>query len=226
MNRAVKRRFKDELFEQIASIGKALASGRRLELLDLLAQRQRTVEELATETSMSVANCSQHLQVLRGAHLVDVRRAGLYAHYRLSDESVLRLWLSFRAVGETRLSEISRIVETYLTDRKSLQAITTEELLERLTKRSVVVLDVRPKEEYEAGHIAGARSIPLGELESRLKELPKSREIIAYCRGPYCVFADEALSLLRERGFRARRLAEGFPEWQVQGLPSQAGREA
>lgn len=223
MNHAVKRRFKDELFEQFARIGKALSSGRRLELLDLLAQGQRTVEELAAETSMSVANCSQHLQVLRGAQLVDVRRSGLYAHYRLADESVLRLWLSFRALGEARLSEISRIVGTYLTDRKSLQAITTEELLERVAKRSVVVLDVRPEKEYEAGHIAGARSIPLNELKSRLKELPKNQEIIAYCRGPYCVFADEAVSLLRERGFKARRLVSGFPEWQVQGLPIREG---
>jgi len=221
MNLADKRRFKDDLFEQFARIGKALSSGRRLELLELLAQRERTVEELAAETCMSVANCSQHLQVLRGAQIVDVRRDGLYARYRVADESVLRFWLSLRALGEARLAEVRRIVETYLKDRKSLQAITTDQLRERLSRRNVVVLDVRPAEEYDEGHIQGARSILLKELEGRLKELPKSKEVIAYCRGPYCVFADEAVSLLHRHGFKARRLTAGFPEWQADGLPTE-----
>lgn len=223
MNQAEKRRFKDELFAQFARIGKALSSGRRLELLELLAQRDRAVEELAAETYMSMANCSQHLQVLRGAQIVDVRREGLYARYRLADETVLRFWLSLRALGEARLAEISRIVDTYLKDRKSLQAITTDQLRERLSRRNVVVLDVRPTEEYDEGHIRGARCIPLKELEGRLNELPKSKEVIAYCRGPYCVLADEAVSLLHGRGFKARRLAAGFPEWLADGLPTEHG---
>jgi len=222
MNPVEKRRFKDDLFEQFARIGKALSSGRRLELLELLAQRERTVEELAAETCMSVANCSQHLQVLRGAQIVDVRRDGLYACYRVADESVLRFWLSLRALGEARLAEVRRIVETYLKDRKSLQAITTDQLRERLSRRNVVVLDVRPAEEYDAGHIQGARSIPLKELEGRLKELPKSKEVIAYCRGPYCVLSFEAVAALRARGYRVRRLEDGYPEWKAAGLPVEA----
>jgi rhodanese-related sulfurtransferase/DNA-binding transcriptional ArsR family regulator len=219
MEKARKRAFKSELFEQFARIGKALSSGRRLELLELLAQRERTVEDLAAETAMSIANCSQHLQVLRAAQLVQVRRDGLYANYRLADEQVLRLWFSLRELGELRLSEISRVVETYLKDRKALQGITSEQLACRLRKRNVVVLDVRPDEEFHVGHIAGARSIPVSELESRLKEIPKRSTIVAYCRGPYCVFADEAVSLLRRHGYDALRLQTGFPEWRMQGLP-------
>jgi rhodanese-related sulfurtransferase len=219
MNGVVKRQFKDELFEQFARIGKALSSGRRLELLELLAQRERTVEALAGETAMSVANCSQHLQALRRAGLVEVRREGLYASYRLADEQVLRLWLSLRQLAEARLSEISRVVESYLRERKALQGITSKELAGRLREKNVVVLDVRPEEEFRAGHIAGARSIPVHELRKRLKELPKRSVIAAYCRGPYCVFADEAVSLLRERGYQAFRLETGFPEWKMQGLP-------
>src|SRR5438105_3878083 len=160
MNQVAKRAFKDELFEQFARIGKALSNGRRLELLELLAQRERTVEELAVEAGMSVANCSQHLQVLRTAQLVAVRRDGLYATYRLADEQVLGLWLSFRQLGAARLAEVQRVVATYLQDRHALQAITNEELTARLKKKDVVVLDVRPEEEFRAGHIAAAKSIP------------------------------------------------------------------
>ena len=219
MDPSAKRTFKDQLFEQFARIGKGLASGRRLELLELLAQGERTVEELARETGMSVANTSQHLRALREAQLVEVRREGLYARYRLANEHVFALWQALRELGSARLAEIRHIVETYLTDRESLSGITCEELSRRLKDRSVVLLDVRPEEEYQAGHVAGARSIPLTELRARLKELPKKKEIVAYCRGPYCVFADEAVALLRSHGRKATRLEAGFPDWKARGLP-------
>lgn len=219
MDSAVKRKFKDGIYEQFARIGKALSSGRRLELLELLAQGERSVEELAGETAMSVANCSQHLQILRAAQLVDVRRDGLYARYRLADEAVLRFWLALRELGENRLAEISRLVEAFLKDRQTLEALTIDELRQRIKSHGVMLLDVRPLEEFAAGHIPGARSIPTSELEKRLRELPKRSEIIAYCRGPYCVFADEAVRLLRSRGYRAVRLDTGLPDWKAQGFP-------
>lgn len=219
MEKVDKRAFKTELFEEFARIGKALSSGRRLELIELLAQSERTVEELAGETGMSFANASQHLQVLRSARLVDVRRQGTYAWYRLSDEHVLRLWLSVREVGELQLAEIEHVVESFFKDRKGMDATTCEDLLKRLETGSVVVLDVRPEQEYRAGHIRGARSIPVGELEARLKEIPRRKAIVAYCRGPYCVFADDAVKVLRKRGFGASRLMEGFPDWKLRGLP-------
>lgn len=221
-----KQVFKAELFEEFARIGKALSSGRRLELLELLAQGERAVEELAGETGMSIANASQHLQVLRSARLVDVRRQGTYAWYRLSGQQVLRLWLNLREVGELQISEIERVVESFFKDRKDLDAMTCEDLLKQLSAGSVVVLDVRPEREYRAGHIRGARSIPVEELETRLKEIPKKKAIVAYCRGPYCVFADDAVKALRKRGFRAVRLAEGFPDWKMRGFPVEASTQA
>ena len=217
-----KRTFKNEVFDQLARIGKALASGRRLELLELLAQRERTVEGLASETRMSVASTSLHLKVLREAQLVDVRREGVHAHYRLAGGDVFSLWQSLRELGDSRIAEIRRTVATYLTDRMSLQAITCEELKRRLDDRSVFVLDVRPTGEYQAGHIRGARSIPLDELKARLREIPKRGEVIAYCRGPYCVFADEAVATLRTSGRTAIRLESGFPDWKARGLPVEA----
>jgi len=223
VDKSAKRQFKDQLFEQFARTGKALSNGRRLEVLELLAQGERTVEQLAAETEMSVQNCSQHLQILRAAQLVEVRREGLYGSYRLADEQVLKLWLSLRDFGEARVPDVSRIVASYLKDRKTLKAITTTELKARLQKKSVVVLDVRPEQEFLAGHIAGARSVPIAELKQRLKGLPKTKDIVAYCRGPYCVFADEAVALLRAKGFEAFRLEEGFPEWKNAGLPISAG---
>jgi rhodanese-related sulfurtransferase len=168
---------------------------------------------------MSVANTSQHLKALREAQLVAVRREGLYARYRLANDQVFALWQALRELGSARLAEIRHIVETYLTDRESLSGITCEGLSRRLKDRSVVLLDVRPEEEYQAGHVAGARSIPLTELQERLKELPKRKEIVAYCRGPYCVFADEAVALLRSHGRKATRLEAGFPDWKARGLP-------
>ena len=213
------RSFKDALFEQFARIPKALAAPKRLELIDLLAQGERTVEELANETAMSVANTSQHLQKLRAAHLVDVRREGLYAYYRLASPEVFALWQNVRGVGETQLSEVGRVVETYHNDRGALEAISVAELQARLAQGSVLLLDVRPEVEYRAGHIPGALSMPMDELAERLDGLPKGEGVVAYCRGPYCVFADEAVALLKARGYAAQRLAQGFPDWQAAGLP-------
>jgi rhodanese-related sulfurtransferase/DNA-binding transcriptional ArsR family regulator len=223
MNVVTHREFKDRLFEQFARIGKALASPRRLEILDLLAQGERTVEEVARETAMPVANASQHLQALKGVRMVESRREGLYSYYRLADDGVFRTWQAVRALGETRLAEIDRVVETYLEDRDAMEAVDPTALMERLSDGSVVVLDVRPEEEYRAGHIPGALSVPLDALEAALQRLPKDREIVAYCRGPYCVFSDEAVRALEARGYRASRLVEGFPEWRAAGYPVESG---
>jgi rhodanese-related sulfurtransferase len=219
MNSSTHREFKDRLFEQFARIGKALASPKRLEILDLLAQGERAVEEIARETAMPVASASQHLQVLKGARMVESRREGLYAYYQLADEAVFRTWQAVRALGETRLAEIDRVVETFLENRDALEAVGAAALMERLSDGNVVVLDVRPEEEYRAGHIPGALSVPVDALEAALQALPKDKEIVAYCRGPYCVFSDEAVTLLRSRGYQARRLAEGLPDWRAKGLP-------
>jgi rhodanese-related sulfurtransferase len=219
MNTATHREFKDRLFGQFARVGKALASPRRLEIVDLLAQGERTVEEIARETAMSVASASQHLQVLKAARMVEVRREGLYAHYRLADEDVFRTWQAVRALAESRLSEVDGVVEAYLADRDALEAVDATELMERLNEGSVVVLDVRPEAEYRGGHIPGALSVPVDALEAALQTLPRDREIVAYCRGPYCVFSDEAVALLRSRGYRARRLRQGLPDWRAAGMP-------
>ena len=213
------RMFKDQLYEQFARIGKALASPKRLELLDLLAQGDRAVESLAAEASLSVANCSRHLQVLREARLVETRKEGLYVFYRLADEAVGGFWLALRSLAERRLADIERIVRDYFEAPEELEPVGHDELLERVRHGAVTVLDVRPVEEYRAGHIPGAVSVPLEELERRLSDLPRDQEIIAYCRGPYCIFAVHAVELLRERGFTARRFEEGIPEWRLAGLP-------
>jgi len=219
MDKQKKRLFKDALYEQFARIGKALSNGHRLELLEVLAQGEHSVETLAQETGMSVANASQHLQVLRSAQLVEVRREGVYQYYRLADEPVFALWQAMRHVGESRMAEIERIVETYLHDRSLLQPISAAELIQRLMEGNILLLDVRPVEEYAAGHLPDALSIPITELQTRVVELPREREIVAYCRGPYCVFADEAVSLLRAHGYNARRLEQGLPDWRALGLP-------
>jgi len=219
MQTSEKRTFKNQLYEQFARIGKALASPHRLELLEVLAQCERTVEALAQETGLSVANASQHLQVLRAARLVETRREGTSIFYRLASESVSTLWLSLRTVGEVHLAEIDRVVETFLQDRAQWQPITAEALLKELRSDQVILLDVRPAVEYQAGHLPQALSIPVAELEARLSEVPLDREIIAYCRGPYCVFADEAVEILRTRGYHARRLEQGVADWRALGLP-------
>jgi len=224
MNKQDKRTFKNQLYEQFARIGKALSSPHRLELLEVLAQCERTVEALAQETGMSVANASQHLQVLRAARLVEVRREGVSMYYRLADESVFSMWQAMRTVGEAQLAEIDRVVQTFLQDRTRLQPMGAQELLHRLSDDQVILLDVRPTEEYVAGHLPQARSIPVTELEARFAELPVGKEIVAYCRGPYCVFADEAVALLRNNGYNARRLEQGLPDWRALGLPVASGK--
>lgn len=213
------RPFKDRLYAEFASIGKALASAHRLELLDLLGQGERSVEELAQEIGQSLANTSAHLQVLRQARLVESDKRGLNVVYRLGALEVFELWRTLRDLGAARLAEVDRIVETFLTDRASLAAVDLEELTRLVADGSVTLLDVRPELEYRQGHIPDARSVPVEELEHRLGELPRDREIVAYCRGPYCVFSDEAAQLLQTHGFRVRRFESGFPDWRAAGLP-------
>jgi rhodanese-related sulfurtransferase/predicted transcriptional regulator len=209
-------RRKQALFESIAVMGKAFASPRRLELLDLLAQGPRTVDQLAKASKQSVANASQHLQALHAAGLVSRERDGTKVRYELAGEDVLRLWLALRDTSAERLADVERSARDYLGEE--VEGIGREELLKRLRRRDVVVVDVRPSDEFEAGHIEGARSIPLAELEKHLDELPSDREVIAYCRGPFCVMAHEAVHLLRADGRSARRLEEGWPEWRLAEL--------
>jgi rhodanese-related sulfurtransferase/predicted transcriptional regulator len=212
---------KTALFESIAVMGKAFASPRRLELLDLLAQGPRTVDQLAKASKQSTANASQHLQALHAAGLVSREREGNKVRYDLAGEDVLQLWLALRDTSAERLAEVERSARDYLGEE--VEAIDRTELLKRMRRRDVVVLDVRPSEEFEAGHIEGARSIPIDELEERLDELPKSREVIAYCRGPFCVMAHDAVHQLRSAGRSARRLEEGWPEWHLREL-EEAGK--
>jgi rhodanese-related sulfurtransferase len=213
------RAAKTALFDEFARAGKALASGRRIELLDVLANGERTVEALAGEVGLSVANTSQHLQVLRQAGLVTSHRQGTSVHYRLAGPEVFALWRALRTLAAGRLAEVERLAAAYLGDRDALEPVTREELARRLQDGDdLVVLDVRPAGEYAAGHLPEAVSIPVGELQRRLAEMPRDREIVAYCRGPYCAFAHEAVTLLREEGFSARRLEDGLPEWKAAGL--------
>jgi rhodanese-related sulfurtransferase/predicted transcriptional regulator len=209
-------RRKQVLFESIALMGKAFASPRRLELLDLLAQGPRTVDQLAKASKQSVANASQHLQALHTAGLLTREREGTRVRYELAGEDVLQLWLALRDTSAERLAEVERSARDYLGEE--VEGIDREELLRRTRRRDVVLVDVRPSEEFEAGHIEGARSIPVDELERRLNELPKGREVIAYCRGPFCVMAYDAVRKLRESGHPARRLEEGWPEWHLREL--------
>lgn len=213
------RAAKTALFDEFARAARALASGRRIELLDVLANGERTVEALAGEVGLSVANTSQHLQVLRQAGLVVTRREGTSVHYRLAGPEVFEFWRVLRSMAASRLAEVERLAAAYLGDRDRLEPVTREELARRLQDGDdLVVLDVRPSAEHAAGHLPGAVSIPLGELRRRLAELPGDREIVAYCRGPYCAFAHEAVATLRQEGFAARRLEDGLPEWQAAGL--------
>jgi len=213
------RLFKDRLYGQFARIGKALGSPHRLELLELLAQGERTVDALASESALSMANASQHLQALREAGLVESRKQGLYVHYRLADPAVFELCRGLRTVAEKRLAELDRLVRDHFGDRSEPEPVKMQELLKRARKNEVVILDARPAREFAAGHIAGALSVPVEKLQQRLRELPKSKEYVAYCRGPYCIYADRAVELLRATGRRARRLVDGFPEWKAAGLP-------
>jgi rhodanese-related sulfurtransferase len=215
---------KDALFEAIALMGKAFASPRRLELLDLLAQAPRTVDQLARATEQSMANTSQHLQALHAAGMVTRAREGTSVRYALAGVEALEAWLSLRAASVARLAEVERAAREYLGD--DVETIGRAELVERLRRGDVVLVDVRPAEEYAAGHIEGARSIPIDELESRLAELPDDREIVAYCRGPFCAYAHEAVRVLRATGLGAQRLEEGWPEWRLAGERTDSGRAA
>ena len=212
-----KRQHKEQLYRLFAQIANALANPHRLELLDLLGQAPRTVEELATESHMSVANTSQHLQRLKQARLVQDERAGFYVRYRLADPAVTRLWLELRHVAERQLADVERALDAYRERRYEFEQISLTELQERLRHGEAILLDVRPTVEYQAGHLPGARSMPLDELERRLNELPPTKTIVAYCRGPYCVLADDALVLLAGRGWKVARLEEGLVEWQQAG---------
>jgi rhodanese-related sulfurtransferase len=213
------RAAKTALFDEFARAAKALASGRRIELVDVLANGERSVEALAGEVGLSVANTSQHLQILRQAGLVGSRRQGTSVHYQLAAPEVFELWRTLRTLAASRLAEVERLAAAYLGGRDDLEPVTREELARRLEDGDdLVVLDVRPAAEYAAGHLPGAVSIPVGELRRRLAELPADREVVAYCRGPYCAFAHEAVELLRDEGFAARRLEDGLPEWQAARL--------
>lgn len=216
---ATKREFKDAAYGHVARLGKATSSPKRLELLDLLAQGPRSVEALAEETAQTVANVSQHLQVLRGARLVDSERDGLYTKYRLADENVARFLFALHQLAEAQLEELEQVTRSFLTERGALEAIDHDSLMQRLRSGDVTLLDVRPAEEFRAGHIPGALNVPIADLTARLAELPKYRDVVAYCRGPYCVMAIEAVELLRKKGFRAQRMEQGVVEWRARGLP-------
>lgn len=213
------RAAKDALFDGFADIAKALANGRRAELIDVLAQGERHVDELADEIGQSVANTSFHLRTLATSGLVSTRRDGTRIYYRLASDRVVDLWASLRDVAAAHHAEIDDLAAAYLGDRSRLEEIGLTELAERIAAGDVIVLDVRPTAEYAAGHITGARSIPIDQLAKSLKAIPRDVEVVAYCRGPYCVMADDAVRLLRRRGRRARRLTDGFPEWQRADLP-------
>ena len=219
------RDFKDAVFDQFARIAAAFASPKRIELIDLLAQGERHVEALAREANLTVANTSQHLQTLKAASLVATRKTGLQVFYRLADPMVLQGYRALQQLAKARLAEMGRLVNDYFSNADGLEPVESAELLRRARSRDVVVIDVRPPEEYAAGHIAGALSIPLGLLQQRLRTLPRNKRIVAYCRGPYCVLAAEAVRRLRARGRKAVRLKEGFPEWRDAGLPVGAGPE-
>ncbi len=217
------RAAKDALYAALASVAKALSNGRRAELVDVLAQGERSVEELSAEIGQTVANTSQHLQHLLRTGLVRTRRDGTRVYYSLASPLVADLWATQRAVATQHAAHIERLAADYLGDRSQLRSMSHEELKSRLADRDLVVLDVRPAAEFRAGHIAGARSLPIGDLKRRLRELPADAEIVAYCRGSFCVYADDAVRALLRRGRRAVRLEDGFPEWARSGLPVEAG---
>lgn len=211
------RRLKNAVYEQVARLGKATSAPKRLELLDLLCQGPRTVEALADQAAISVANTSQHLQILRAARLVDSEKKGLFVEYRLADDQVCRYLVALRSLAEARLGEIERLTGELFGNRARSDDVAADELVRRIRRKEIAVIDVRPREEYRAGHLPGALSMPVDELEARLHELSKSREIVAYCRGPYCVMAADAVELLRKRGFKAHRLEQGVADWRARG---------
>jgi rhodanese-related sulfurtransferase/DNA-binding transcriptional ArsR family regulator len=217
------RQFKSTVFEHLARVGKALSSPKRLELLDVLAQGPRTVEVLAGLTALTVANASQHLRALHAARLVEAEKHGLFVTYQIADREVTAFLLAMRTLAERRLADIERVTREFLTARTGMEKVDRDALLRRVREGRAAVLDVRPREEFKAGHIPGAISVPLTELKKRLKDLPRNREIVAYCRGPYCVLAVKAVELLRQKGFRAVRLEDGVPDWRARGLKVAVG---
>ncbi len=220
----MERQFKDAIYRQVARIGKAVSHPKRLEILDLLCQGPRTVEVLGREAGLGIASASQHLKALREARLLEAEKKGLYVTYRLADEQVCAFFQSMRSVAEARLAEVEQITRQFLQDRGGMEAVEADELLQRVRQGRVTVLDVRPAEEFQAGHIAGAISVPLKELKARIRHLPRRREIVAYCRGPYCVLAVQAVEMLRKAGLRAHRLRDGYPDWRARGLPVEVTR--
>jgi rhodanese-related sulfurtransferase/DNA-binding transcriptional ArsR family regulator len=219
-----KRIFKDKAYSILATMIKAMANPHRLEIVDLLGQGEKTVEEIANETSMSIANTSQHLQVLKGANLVEIRREGNFIHYKLTHEEIYRSWQMLRELGLNHIAEMERLVKDFREKRNSLEALSMDELATKMRSKNVVILDIRPETEFKNGHIPGAINIPIEELTTRIKKLQKNKEYVAYCRGPFCVFADEAVAMLNKKGFTARRLNEGFPDWALKGLPVGYGK--
>jgi rhodanese-related sulfurtransferase len=217
------REFKDALYEQFARIGHALSSPKRIELLDLLSQGEKTVEQLAEQIATPIKNTSAHLRVLRQARLVETRRDGTYIHYRLAGDDVFRFLRDLQTLGRNRLAEVQQAASLYIDRRDELEPVTLKELRRRLRDADTTLIDVRPAEEYRAGHIPGALSIPVNQLKRRLPEIPKGREVVAYCRGPYCMYSVEAVEILRKKGYKARRADEGLPDWRASGLPVTVG---
>ncbi len=214
-----KRIFKDKVYSMLASLVKALANPHRLEIIDLLGQGEKRVEEIAGETGMSIANTSQHLQVLKSATLLEMRREGNFIYYRIAHDEIYRSWQALRELGMGRVAEIEKLVKDFRERSNTLEVVTLDQLQDYMKSKNVILLDVRPEKEYRKGHIPGSINIYIKNLPTALKKLSPRKEYIAYCRGPFCVFADEAVNLLSQKGFKARRLAEGFPDWKMKGLP-------
>lgn len=214
-----KREFKDKVYGELAKITKSMANPRRLEIIELLAQGEFSVEQIAVQTNLSIASASQHLQVLKVAQLVDINRQGNFIYYRLANDNVFKAWKALRELGVERIATIEKLVKDFRQSKFKFESITIEGLLKKLESGKVTILDVRPQTEFNKGHLANAISIPIDELKERMRELPKRSEIIAYCRGPFCVYADEAVALLSKAGYKVTRLEEGFPDWSIRGLP-------
>ena len=214
-----KREFKNKVYSELSRITKSLANPHRLEIIELLAQGEVSVEQIAEQTNLPIANASQHLQVLKQAQLVEINRQGNFIFYRLSNDNVFQAWKALRDLGVERISAIENVVKEFRKSKFNFQSVTIDELMEKIDSGKVTVIDVRPESEYHQGHIASAVSIPIEALSKRLKDLPKRTEIVVYCRGPFCVYADEAVAILVQAGFKAKRLAEGFPDWKLKELP-------
>lgn len=214
-----KRQFKDKVYDELAKITRALANPHRLEIIELLAQGDHSVEQIANETGLSVANASQHLQVLKTAQLADVSRKGNFIHYRLANTNVFKAWKAVRELGVERIATVEKLVKDFRQSKFKFVSVTIDELIKKIESEKITILDVRPETEYKNGHIANSISIPFDQLAGRLKELPKRNQIIAYCRGPFCVFADDAVAMLTKAGYKATRLDEGYPDWALMGLP-------